>query len=246
MELRPGTGTLWLIPSVLGDTPAAQVLPEETLLRIRSLDHFIVEEIRTARRFLRAAGGAKNLDAVTFYVFNEHSHRTQAEQYMDLLLQGTDVGLLSEAGVPCVADPGSEIVAAAHRAGIRVIPLTGPSSILLALMASGFWGQKFAFHGYLPVEKGARSRRIRELEREAGEKGQTQIFIETPYRNLQLLEALSRICQPETLICVAAELTTQNQSVTVRPASAWRDHLPDLHKKPAVFLLAGGEFPRRM
>ncbi len=237
--MTQNTGTLWLIPSTLGDTPVSQVLPEFTVQVIRRLDHFIVEELRTARRFLRAAGVSGELDRITFYVFNEHSDTGETDPFLEALRNGTDVGLLSEAGVPCVADPGHEIVAAAHRAGIKVVPLTGPSSLLLALMGSGFEGQRFAFHGYLPVEKGERIRKIRELEREASEKHQTQIFIETPYRNRQLLESLATTCRPETLISVAIDLTTPDERIEVRRAREWRERLPDLHKRPAVFLISG-------
>jgi len=234
------TGTLYLIPTTLGDTPPARVLPEETLAVIRALNQFIVEEARTARRFLRAAGVTRDLDEITFQVFNEHSDKNSAETYLEALLQGTDTGLLSEAGTPCIADPGAEIVAAAHRNGIRVVPLTGPSSILLALVASGLGGQQFAFHGYLPADKAGRTKRIRELERESAEKEQTQMFIETPYRNRQMLESLTLTCRPDTMICIAVDLTTDHQMVMVRTAGEWKNFMPDIHKRPAVFLLSRG------
>jgi 16S rRNA (cytidine1402-2'-O)-methyltransferase len=243
MAIKQGTGILYLIPSTLGDTPPEKVLPQETLTVIRALNQFIVEEVRTARRFLRAAGVTRNLDELTFHIFNEHSDKNSAETYLESLLQGTDTGLLSEAGTPCIADPGAEIVAAAHRNGIRVVPLTGPSSILLALIASGLGGQQFAFHGYLPVDKAGRTKKIRELERESAEKGQTQIFIETPYRNRQMIESLALTCRPDTLICIAVDLTTDHQMVLLRTAGEWRESLPDIHKRPAVFLLSRGNSP---
>ena len=169
-------GVLYLIPSSLGEQPLEEVLPEGTLKIIRSLECFIVEELKTARRFLRKAGYTRNFDEVSFHVFNEHSPLPSFEEYLGLADEGKDIGLLSEAGSPCIADPGSEIVKLAHENALIVKPLTGPSSILLSLMASGFNGQNFAFLGYLPVDKQSRSRRLKEIEKTAGDKKQTRIF----------------------------------------------------------------------
>ena len=233
------TGTLYLIPSWLGKTTLASVLPAGNLDIVSRLRHFIVEEPSTARRFLRQTGFTASFDAVMLMVFNEHSGTSDLHGYLEPVLQGHDTGLLSEAGVPCVADPGALIVEEAHLAGIRVVPLTGPSSVILALMASGFNGQQFAFHGYLPIGQAERSRKIRELERTALEKGQTQIFIETPYRNRQMLAALAETCGKNTRICVAADLTLETEWIRVRTAEEWKREKPDIHKRPAVFLISG-------
>ena len=230
-------GTLYLIPSVIGDGQPEQVLPAGTVGIIAPLRHFIVEEASTARRLLRKAGYKADFDETTLFVFNEHSDRNDILPYLEPALAGHDIGLLSEAGVPCVADPGAAIVEAAHQLGIRVVPLTGPSSILLALMASGFNGQNFTFHGYLPIEKSERAKKIREIERTARERDQTQIFIETPYRNRQLLEALAQTCNGLTRICVALDLTLPTEQISVRTAKEWKGDHPEIHKRPAVFLL---------
>jgi 16S rRNA (cytidine1402-2'-O)-methyltransferase len=230
-------GILYLIPSSLGESPVERSFPPYNLQIIRQLDHFIVEELRTARRFLRKAGKEGNLDDSAFMVFNEHSDRADLSSYLEPLLNGNDAGLLSEAGIPCVADPGSEIVLLAVKSGIRIVPLTGPSSIFLALMASGFNGQNFAFNGYLPIEKQARAKRLRELEIMAWQKDQTQIFIEVPYRNTQLLQAITEVCRPETLICIATDLTTNEEKIVTMPVREWKNHPPDFNKKPTVFLL---------
>lgn len=230
-------GKLYLIPALLADGGVESVLPEGTLAIIRKLEHFIVEEIRTSRRFLIKAGIHKPIDDLNFLVFNEHSKEYDIDEYLAGALNGHDIGLLSEAGVPCVADPGSLIVRAAHELGIHVIPLTGPSSILLALMASGFNGQNFAFVGYLPADKLMRVKRIRELEKMILEKDQTQIFIETPYRNLQLFESLVSVCRPETQLCLAIDITGNNEVIKSQSIAEWRNQKPDIQKKPAIFLL---------
>jgi len=231
-------GTLYLVPATLGEGSAETVLPAGTLSVLRRLDHFIVEELRTARRFLLKGGvPASRLDGIRFLVYNEHSQDDVVYECLEPALNGHDIGLLSEAGAPCVADPGAEIVRMAHENGIRVVPLTGPSSLLLALMASGFNGQHFAFHGYLPAEKALREKKIKELERMAHEKNQTQIFIETPYRNRQLFESLVKTCSPGTQLCIAASLTAGDEMIATRTIAEWRESVPDLHKKPVIFLL---------
>lgn len=230
-------GTLFLIPTSLAEDTAGTVIPEGTLAVVRRLEHFIVEELRTARRFLSKAGTAKPVSELVLSVFNEHSRADDPDQHLAPALSGHDVGLLSEAGAPCVADPGSSIVARAHQHGIRIVPLTGPSSILLALMASGFNGQNFAFLGYLPTDKILRIRRIREIERRMYEADQTQIFIETPYRNLQLFEALVSGCRGETLLCIATDLTGPDEKIQSLSIDDWRHRQPAIHKRPAIFLL---------
>lgn len=230
-------GILYLIPSVLSDQAVEDVLPEGTLKVIRSLDCFIVEELKTARRFLRKAGFTADFDKVTFHVFNEHSPAPSFEEYLSDTQTGRDVGLLSEAGSPCVADPGSEIVRTAHENGIIVKPLTGPSSILLSLMASGFNGQNFAFLGYLPVDKQLRSRKLKEIERTAGEKKQTQVFIETPYRNEQMFQSILQSCNESTMLGIGIGLTGQSEKISAYSVGDWKKMKPGLGKTPAVFLI---------
>jgi len=231
-------GELFLIPALLGETEPQKVLPEYTLSVIRRLTCFIVEEIRTARRFLTKAGYPFEFDQIRFQVFNEHSEKTDLSCYLQPVLAGKDCGIIPEAGSPCIADPGSEIVELAHHSGIRVIPLVGPSSLLLALMASGFNGQSFVFHGYLPVEKQKRKQKITELEKAALGKNQTQLFIETPYRNQALFNALVQCCQPSTRICVAINLTSAHEKVQVHSVSEWRKKQLVLPKEPVTFLLS--------
>jgi 16S rRNA (cytidine1402-2'-O)-methyltransferase len=230
-------GTLYLLPALLADGSVESVIPEGTLSVIRRLDHFIVEEIRTARRFLIKARIDKPIDVLTFRIFNEHSKNEDLYEFLDAAMNGSDIGLLSEAGVPCVADPGSLVVRTAHELGIRVVPLTGPSSILLALMASGFNGQNFAFVGYLPADRGLRIKRIKELERTIAEKDQTQIFIETPYRNLQLFESIVNVARPDTLMCMATDICGVNEAIKTHCIADWSGKKPDIHKKPTIFLL---------
>ena len=230
-------GTLYLIPSTLGDTRPEDVLPEKTLRIIRSLNSFIVEEIRSARRFLRKAGFAGNFDETGLLIYNEHTRKEELSSFLSPMINGTDTGLLSEAGTPCIADPGAEIVDIARDAGIRIVPLAGPNSILLALMASGFNGQNFTFHGYLPIDRKERQNKIRDLERAALERDQTQIFIETPYRNKAIFEALINCCKPSSRLCIAMDLTLESESIRVYSINEWRIKNEQLPKKPAVFLL---------
>jgi 16S rRNA (cytidine1402-2'-O)-methyltransferase len=183
------------------------------------------------------AGIQKPIDELNFLIFNEHSRDQDLEEFLLPAMNGQDTGLLSEAGVPCVADPGSLIVKVAHEMGIRVVPLTGPSSILLALMASGFNGQNFAFQGYLPSDKTLRVKKIKELEKIISEKDQTQIFIETPYRNLQVFEALIRVCRPETHLCLATDITGVHEVIRSQAIADWQNQKPDIHKRPTIFLL---------
>jgi len=232
-------GILYLIPSSLGEHSPAGIIPSQTHDILRGLDSFIVEELRTARRFLRKAGYTKDLNQVIFQVFNEHSDRAAAGEYLKPMMEGKDTGLLSEAGTPCIADPGWEIVEWAHMAGIRVVPLTGPNSLILALMASGFNGQHFTFHGYLPVDAAGRQKKIRDLERDARDNGSVQIFIETPYRNKIMLDALIRTCRPDTRLCIAVDLTWPDEVIKTLPVSQWQNQSINLHKRPAVFLISG-------
>jgi 16S rRNA (cytidine1402-2'-O)-methyltransferase len=230
-------GKLYLIPSPLGESHPDAVFPPGNSILIGRLDCFIVEEVRTARRFLKKICPEINIDALTFIPYNEHSSDADVSACIVPILQGRDAGIISEAGTPCVADPGSKIVAHAHSSGIQVIPLVGPSSLLLALMASGFNGQNFVFHGYLPIEKPARTRKIKEIETEMMKKNQTQVFIETPYRNLQLFQAIVETCQDATLLCIATSLTTAEESILTLPVREWKKRKPGIHKQPVVFLI---------
>jgi 16S rRNA (cytidine1402-2'-O)-methyltransferase len=231
-------GTLYLIPSTLGESSPAGVLPEIIPETAEKLIHFIVEDIRTARRFLKKIRPGINIDSLSFQILNEHTPPGEIPLLLAPLLEGYNVGLLSEAGLPCVADPGSALVSYAHENGIKVVPLTGPSSIFLALMASGFNGQNFAFWGYLPIDRKERIAKIKELEAAAYQKDQTQIFIETPYRNLHMMEALIESCRPETRICIAYDLTLPGETIQTLTAKQWKvNKRPDFQKKPAVFLI---------
>ncbi len=237
MEVTKHTGTLYLLPSPLSEGPVENVIPAAALKIIPHLRYFIVEEIRTARRFLKKAYPGIDFSAIQFLIYNEHSGVLDIVNYLEPLAAGNDMGLLSEAGLPCVADPGSVIVDLAHRRGSKVVPLTGPSSIFLALMASGFPGQNFAFQGYLPVNKNERMKKIRELERLAESSGQVQVFIETPYRNMQLFDSLIATCRPATRLCIATDLTGPSESIIQQTIGEWKTVVPDIHRKPAVFLL---------
>lgn len=229
-------GTLYLIPSALGEEAPVNVLPPVIAEVTGQLKHFIVEDIRTARRFLKKIRPDIIIDELSFQVLNEHTPQDEIPAMLAPMLEGNDAGLLSEAGLPCIADPGSILVGFAHEHGIRVVPLSGPSSIFLALMASGFNGQNFVFHGYLPVDKKERIQKIKELEAAAYQKDQTQIFIETPYRNIQMLESLSQSCRPYTKICVALDLTLPTERIINCTASQCLLQ-KDVNKKPAVFLI---------
>lgn len=229
-------GHLYLIPSTIGDTDIKQVIPERVKEIIQSIKIYIVENERTARRYLIKLGIQTPIDDITFFVLNKHTRQNNLADFLKPC-QNEHVGLLSEAGVPAVADPGSEIVALAHQKGINVIPMVGPSSILLALMASGLNGQHFVFHGYLPVKPEERKKRIKFIEQNSFKLKQTQIFIEAPYRNNQMLKDLVSVCNDKTLICVASNLTLEDEYVKTQTASHWNKKLPDLHKKPTIFLL---------
>ena len=237
-------GALFLVPSTLGDGEPANVLPEAVLKTIRSLDSFIAEEARSARAFLRRVGLDRQLAAVRIDVLNEHTDPRELPKLLETALGGGRVGLLSEAGYPAIADPGAELVALAHRCGLPVVPLVGPCSLLLALAASGLNGQRFCVHGYLPVDAPARAERIRELQARSRGEASAQLFIEAPYRNNQLLAALLEICDPDTQLCLATELTLPTEEIRTQSVSVWRAAAPDLNRRPTVFVLqANGRMP---
>lgn len=234
-------GTLYLIPCpISADTEPWDVLPAANRGVIDRLDYFIVENTRTARRFLSRAGVARPIDTLEFRELNEHNTalEREVEALVEPLLAGRSAGVISEAGVPGVADPGAAVVAACHRKGIRVVPLVGPSSILLALMASGLNGQSFAFNGYLPVKPPERARAIRALERRALSERQSQLFIEAPYRNDKLFAQLIEVCAPETKLTVAVDLTAPTEQIRTRTVAEWRrEKAPEWNKRPAIFIL---------
>ena len=227
-------GALYLIPVALGGDDAASLVPPATLAAARRLRTFITENAKSARRFLKAIAHPWPLQQMNFHALDEHTR--DVEPLLALLLSGEDCGLMSESGCPAVADPGAALVRRAHQAGVHVVPLVGPSSILLALMASGMSGQRFAFRGYLPVERMERARKLKEIEARATD--ETQIFIETPYRNSALLSALLEHCRGDTLLCVAADLTLPAEFVATRTISEWKKKPPVLDRRLAVFLLS--------
>ncbi|WP_215781680.1 SAM-dependent methyltransferase [Paludibacterium sp. B53371] len=228
--------TLFLIPAPLGeaDTPW---LPEPERARLTHLRHFVVEAEKTARKHLKALGISTPIRELTMHTLNEHTPAQDIAALLDPLLAGHDVGLISEAGCPAVADPGAQLVALAHEKGLSVMPLIGPSSILLALMASGANGQRFAFHGYLPVDAGERAQTLKKLEQRSRDNDETQLFIETPYRNDAMLEHLLSTLSPTTRVAVACDLTLPGQTIVSRLVRDWPKEKPALHKRPAIFLL---------
>ena len=234
-EQRAGKGTLYLIPVALGGEDAQSVLPQSTIAIARGLGTFVAENAKSARAFLKAIVHPRPLQEIQILALDQHTSLSEVESLLAPLLGGVDCGLVSEAGCPAVADPGAALVRRAHAAGVQVVPLVGPSSILLALMASGMDGQRFAFHGYLPVDKAERARRLKELDQQAHE--ETQIFIETPYRSAAMLQSLLEHCRSDTLLCLAVDLTLPAGSVTTRAISEWKKKPPALDRRLVVFLL---------
>lgn len=233
-----GTGTLYLIPTTLGESPLPLVIPEQVRHIAANLTVFVAENPKTARQYLKLLEPITPLQDIQIFTLDKHTRQEQLEEFLKPALSGKDIGLVSEAGCPAVADPGALLVRLAHRKGIRVAPLVGPSSILLALMASGMNGQAFAFHGYLPIQKAERCKRVAELEKESAGRNQTQIFIEAPYRNQPLLEDIVQTCEPGTELCIATDITLDSEHIETRAILEWRNHkLPDINKKPTIFLL---------
>lgn len=230
-------GTLYLIPVPLAENAGAKSFTPFLSNTINQIREYIVENGKTARKFLKEAGLATPQSELIIHDYGKHNRDGDSSEFLKGLLAGNDAGLMSEAGCPGIADPGADIVAMAHKKGIRVVPLVGPSSILLALMASGFNGQSFTFHGYLPIDKGQRSSKLKELENLSGRFNQTQLFIETPFRNNAMMEEILKSCQAQTELCVACNLTAEDEFIQTKTISEWKTQVPDLHKKPAIFLL---------
>ena len=231
------SGKLYLLPTTLGDNEPLEVLPASVQQQVERIDIYIAENEKTARRAIKKLVPEKSQPSLKFYLLNKHTEQAEIPSFLEACKSGRDIGLLSEAGCPGVADPGAELVKIAHREGIQVVPMVGPSSILLAMMASGMNGQNFTFNGYLPIDKAARKNEIKALEKISLEKNQAQSFIETPYRNNKMLEDLVQLLHSGTRICVACDLTLSTEFVVTKTAADWRKTKVDLHKRPTIFIL---------
>lgn len=238
MEEKKIETALYLIPVTLGETEINQVLPSYNHDIIVNIKHFIVENIRSARRFLKKVEKSIDIDELTFYELNRHTDRKFIGQYLDALGDGKSVGIISEAGCPAIADPGADVVAIAQQKGYKVVPLVGPSSIIMSVMGSGFNGQSFAFNGYLPVEIPQRIKALKKLEAKVWNDDQTQLFIETPYRNAKMFETIVGALKPNTKLCIAAGITCAEEYIKTKTVAQWKkEKLPDLGKIPAIFLI---------
>ena len=232
-------GNIYLIPCTLGETPPLEVLPLLVKKAIENIDHYIVEHEKSARRFIKSVASKKQQNSLHIEEINKFTKPQEIPQMLEPCFNGFDVGIISDAGCPGIADPGAAVVEQAHQKGIKVVPLVGPSSILLALMASGFNGQNFAFNGYLPIDKVERKLKIKQLEKKSIVENQSQLFIETPYRNNQMLESLVKTLQNTTGICVACDITLSTQYIRTAPVKQWKRIKVDLHKRPAIFIIQG-------
>ena len=229
--------SLYLIPTSLGETSFDRILPAYNAEIVNSLKYFIVEDVRTARRFLKKVNQAIEIDELHFYVLNQHTTPEEISAYLKPMAEGHDMGVISEAGCPAIADPGADVVAMAQVANYQVVPLVGPSSLLLALMGSGFNGQSFAFSGYLPIQPAERSKALKKLEARVYSESQSQLFIETPYRNMKMLQQILSDCQPNTKLCIAADITLDTEFIHTKTIKDWKTQLPDLNKRPCIFIL---------
>lgn len=232
---------LYLIPVLLGDTSVERVIPEFNKRIVSELKFFIVENIRSARRFMKKCDPGIDIDSLTFYELNKHTNKKDIEGYLAPIKSGNSMGVISEAGCPAIADPGAEVVAIAQKKGYKVVPLVGPSSLLMAIMASGFNGQSFAFHGYLPIDSSKRVSKIKYLEMQSYKDDQTQLFIETPYRNQKLAEDIIENCKPHTQLCIAMNISCDDEWIVTKSVKSWKGNLPDMQKTPTVFLIYRGK-----
>lgn len=230
-------GKVYLIPTTLGDNEPLEVLPLSVKKIIEQLDYFIVENEKTARRFIKKITPKKSQPALHIFVLDKYTDEFESKHFLDVCHKGIDIGILSEAGVPAIADPGSSMVRLAHQHKLRVIPLVGPSSILLAMMASGMNGQNFAFNGYLPIDSRERKIVVKALEKKSKQLGQSQIFIETPYRNDKMLKSLLQILNPTTLLCVATDISLPTEFIRTMSTEEWKSQIPNLHKRPTIFII---------
>ena len=229
--------SLFLIPVTLGETEIDRVLPPYNCEVISQIKYFIVENTRSARRFLKKTNHSTNIDELTFFELNKHTSPDIISGFLNPVSDGHSVGVISEAGCPAIADPGADIVAIAQKKNIPVVPLVGPSSILMSLMASGFNGQSFAFHGYLPIDSNERISKLKLLEQRIYAENQTQLFIETPYRNQKIMEDILKTCRPSTKLCIAADITCEEEYIKTKTILEWKKHFLDLDKKPCVFII---------
>jgi 16S rRNA (cytidine1402-2'-O)-methyltransferase len=229
-------GRIWLIPVTLGGDNYQDVIPLKVLEITRQLRYFVVEDLRSARRYLRLIDRHFPIDDSVFFELNEHTAETEIIHFLDPVLNGNDTGIMSEAGMPGVADPGAKIIAAAHRRKIKVTPLSGPSSIIMALISSGLNGQNFTFNGYLPVKTAEREAKLKELEKKARE-GYSQIFMETPYRNQTMLESILKVCKNDALLCIAADITLPGEMIMTKRISQWKPDIPELINRQVIFVL---------
>lgn len=230
-------GKLYLIPTTLGDNEPLEVMPISVKKVIEEIDYFIVENEKSARRFIKKITPKKSQPDLKLMLLDKYASAIEVQHYLDVCEEGISVGLLSEAGVPAIADPGADVVKLAHSLGVQVVPLVGPSSILMAMMGSGMNGQSFAFNGYLPIDKVARKKEIKFLEKLSKDRSQSQIFIETPYRNEKMLADLKQALHPETRLCIAADITLTTEYIKTYTIKEWKHQKPDLHKRPAIFII---------
>ncbi len=230
-------GSIYLIPSLIGENDTKSSITPRLVEVINTISTYIVENERSARRFLKIAGIEKPIDSLKFFVLNNETPPGEISRYLDPIENGADAGIISEAGCPGIADPGAEVVKLAHQKGIKVIPLVGASSIFMALMASGMNGQNFAFTGYLPIKKPDRVMALKTLEKRSIQENQTQIFMETPYRNNQLLADILTVCKPNTHLCIACDITLESEFIKNQTIKQWKNDIPDIDKRPAIFLL---------
>lgn len=230
-------GKLYLIPTTLGETEPLEVMPLSVKKVIEQIDYYIVENEKSARRFIKKISPKKSQSSLNLMSLDKYAEELETRTYLNVCKEGVNVGLLSEAGVPAIADPGATIVKMAHENNIQVVPLVGPSSILMAMMSSGFNGQNFAFNGYLPIDKGERKKAIKDLEKLSKDKNQSQIFIETPYRNEKMFADLKATLTPTTNLCIAADITLPTEFIKTLSIQGWKNTNPDLHKKPAIFII---------
>ncbi|HAX15337.1 SAM-dependent methyltransferase [Leeuwenhoekiella palythoae] len=237
MHIKSEFGKLYLIPVTLGDTPPLEVMPGMVQNIIETIDQYIVENEKTARRFIKQICPKKPQPSLKLHALNKHTDPTEIPNFLDACLSGTSMGLMSEAGVPGVADPGAEVVRIAHEKGIQVVPLVGPSSILMAMMSSGMNGQNFAFTGYLPIDQKEKRNELKRLERLSKDYNQAQLFIETPYRNNKMLDELCNTLNGNTRLCIACDITLPTEFIVTKPISVWKSNKPDLHKRPALFII---------
>lgn len=237
MHIKSEFGKLYLIPVTLGDTPPLEVMPGMVQNIIETIDQYVVENEKTARRFIKQICPKKPQPSLKLHALNKHTDPTEIPNFLDPCLSGISMGLMSEAGVPGVADPGAEVVRIAHEKGIQVVPLVGPSSILMAMMSSGMNGQNFAFTGYLPIDQKEKRNELKRLERLSKDYNQAQLFIETPYRNNKMLDELCNTLNGNTRLCIACDITLPTEFIVTKPISVWKSNKPDLHKRPALFII---------